>query len=90
MAINPREDKDQECLFLIAKEGVAKNAREGFFERVQSVNRYVISNLILAEPVIGVVRRELKKLAEGMRIEAGEVENIMSRPGIGCHLGLWG
>jgi predicted type IV restriction endonuclease len=77
LGINPRSEKDQELLFLLAREGLAKNAREEFFDKVQSVNRYVIGNLILAEPILAVLRRELKKLADGMKIEVSEVEEIV-------------
>ena len=77
LALNPRSEKDQEYLFLLSKEGLAKNARDGFYEKVQSVNRYVIGNLILSEPVLVVVRRELKKLAAGMKIDTTEVEQIV-------------
>lgn len=75
--LNPRDEKDQDALFLLTKEGLDKNVREDFYEKVQSVNRYVIGNLLLAEPVITIVRRELKKLADGVRIEAEEIEQIL-------------
>jgi len=75
--LNPRNDKDQELLFLLAREGLAKNAREEYYERVQSVNRYVVGNLMLTEPVLTVVRRELKKLSDGMKIDLEEVEEIV-------------
>jgi hypothetical protein len=77
LALNPRSEKDQEFLFLLAKEGLDKNAREDFYEKVQSVNRYVIGNLMLADPVLSVVRRELRKLADGMKVDVEEVENIV-------------
>jgi len=77
LELNPRNEKHRECLFLLAKEGLAKNARGEFYEKVQSVNRYVIGNLILAEPVLAIVRRELKKLANGMKIDMAEVEQII-------------
>ena len=77
LALNPRDEKDQEFLFMLAKEGLAKNAREDFYEKVQSVNRYVIGNLMVAGPVLSVVRRELKRLADGMKIDVAEVEMIV-------------
>jgi len=77
LALNPKSEKDQELLFLLAKEGLSKNAREDFYEKVQSVNRYVIGNLMLAEPVLSVVRRELRKLAEGMKIDVVEIDSIV-------------
>jgi len=77
LTLNPRAEKDQEILFLVTKEGIDKNAREDFYEKVQSVNRYVIGTLILAEPVLAVVRRELRKLADGMKVDVTEVEQIV-------------
>lgn len=77
LALNPRDEKDQDFLFLLAKEGLGKNTREDFYEKVQSVNRYVIGNLIVAEPVLRVLRRELKKLADGVKIEMEEIQKIV-------------
>jgi hypothetical protein len=77
LALNPRDEKDQEYLFLLTKEGLAKNAREDFYEKVQSVNRYVIGNLMIADPVLSVVRRELRKLADGMKIDLEEIDGIV-------------
>jgi len=76
-ALNPRAEKDQECLFLLSKEGLAKDVREDYFEKVQSVNRFVIGGLILSDPVLNVVRRELRKFSEGVRIDLEEVEEII-------------
>lgn len=75
--INPRKEKDQGCLFLISREGLDKDAREEFYEKVQSVNRFVIANIMLAEPVLKVIKRELHKLSEGVKVESQEVEQIV-------------
>jgi predicted type IV restriction endonuclease len=75
--LNPRNEKDQECLFLFTKEGLAKDIREDFYERVKSVNRFIIASLIQSEPVLNVIRRELRKYSEGLKIEIDEVEEIV-------------
>lgn len=77
LAVNPRNEKDQELLFLLAKEGLKKNARDEFYEKVQSVNRYVVGNLILADPILSAVRRELRRFADGVKIDATEVAEIL-------------
>ena len=76
-ALNPRDPKDQDCLFLLSKEGLGKNAREDFYEKVQSVNRYVIGRLILSEPVLTVLRRELNRMAEGVKVDVSDVKQIV-------------
>ncbi len=77
LTLNPKDEKDQESLFIISKEGLAKCARDDYFDKVQSVNRYIIGNLILSETALSLIRRELKKLAEGVRVEVDEIEAIV-------------
>ncbi len=75
--LNSKNDQDQELLYLITKEGLGKNVRDEYYEKVQCLNRYAIGYLLLTEPVLSVVRRELKKLSDGMKIEVVEVEQIV-------------
>ena len=75
--INARGEKDRDNLFLISKEGLAKNAREEFYEKVQSVNRFVIGSLILSEPTLSVIRRELRKFSDGVKIDIDEIKSMV-------------
>lgn len=77
LALNPKNEKDQESLFILSKEGLIKNARDDFYDKIQSVNRYIIGSLILSEPILSLIRRELKRLSEGIKIEIDEVEAIV-------------
>jgi predicted type IV restriction endonuclease len=77
--LNPKDEKDQECLFILSKEGLVKSAREDFYEKVQSVNRHIIGSLILCEPVLTLLRKELKRLADGVRVENNEIRDILSK-----------
>jgi len=77
LSLNPRNARDQESLFILAKEALPKNAREDFYEKVQSVNRFVIGALILNDAVLNTIRKELRKLSEGIKIDTSEVEQII-------------
>jgi len=77
LTLNPRDEKDQESLFILSKEALAKNTREDFYEKVQSVNRFVIGALILNDVLLNTIRRELRKLSEGIRIDTSDVEQII-------------
>lgn len=68
--------KDQrfiESLYLLSREGVEKGARDELYEKIQCVNRFVIGNILLSAPVVTTIRRELRKLADGIRIEDDEI-----------------
>lgn len=75
--IKPKDEKIQECLFLVSKEGLIKKFRDEYFEKVQSINRFVIGRLILSESVLSALRRELKKFADGIKINLDDVEQIV-------------
>lgn len=77
LELNPKKQQDQEQLFLLCREGLDKDAREEFYEKVQIVNRYVIGQLILSEPVIKVIKRELRKGSDGVKVDVQEVEAII-------------
>jgi hypothetical protein len=77
LELNPRKSDDQQKLFLLSKKGLNKSLRENYYERVQSVNRFVIGALVLSPGVVGAIRRELKKLASGIKVDDKEIEQIL-------------
>ena len=70
-------EQDLDKLYCLSKEGVEKGAREELYEKVQCVNRFVIGQLILQEPVLSVLRRELRKMADGLSIEESEIATLL-------------
>ena len=75
--INSRKIDDQQVLFLLTKEGLSKSVREEFYEKVQNVNRFVLGALVLSEPVINLLRRDVRKLSSGLKVEPDEIEKIL-------------
>ncbi|NUO19991.1 type I restriction enzyme HsdR N-terminal domain-containing protein [bacterium] len=76
-AINLRLDDDKDRLFALSKQGLAKSIRENLYERTQLVNRFAIAALIQSEIVVDVIRRELKRTAENLKVESDEVTAIL-------------
>lgn len=77
LQINPRKEEDQDKLFLLCKEGLSKDSREDYYEKMQCLNRFVIGAFILSEPVINLIRKELKKFADGLKVDNEEIEQII-------------
>jgi hypothetical protein len=75
--INLKNENDLDLLFLLSKEGLNKNARDDYYEKVQNINKYVIGNLILNDDILGAIRRELKKIAENIKVDINEIEQII-------------
>ncbi len=76
--INPRKKEDQQKLFLLAKEGLSKDVIADYHERLKCVNPYVISAILMSKPSIDLVKRELRKLSRGLKVEDAEIESLLA------------
>ena len=56
-------------LFVLCKKGVSKAAIEEFHDHVQIVNRFVIGAIVQTEPVVSLIRRELRRIAGGAKVQ---------------------
>jgi len=65
-------------LFLLCKRGVQKDLIDEFYEYRQQVNRYTIGAVLLTEPVISVIRRELRKVKSGLKVSNDEIEELVA------------
>lgn len=65
--LNLKSKEDLERLFLLCNRGVQRSAIDGFYEHSQVFNKYTLGRLLLTDPVLNVVRREMRKLKDGMR-----------------------
>ena len=77
LELNPRKAEDQQTLFLLCKEGLGKAVIEEFHEHVRCVNRFMISSLMLTEPVLNVIRRELRRVSPAVKVDNQEIAEII-------------
>lgn len=77
VALNLRSEDDRHKLFALTKQGLAKSVRENLYERTLLVNRFAIAALIQSEPVVEVIRRELKRSADSLKVESDEIVTIL-------------
>jgi len=75
--MNVRQKEQQELLFLLCKRGVKKDLIDSYYEYRQSVNRYTIGALLLTDAVVNVVRKELRKVKTGIKVDAEEIHNLI-------------
>lgn len=77
LELSPRRKEDQEVLYLLCKEGLSKAVIEDFHEHVRSVNKFVIGAILQSDASLNVIRRELKRVAPGIRVDTDEIESIL-------------
>ncbi len=77
LKMNPRNKEDQEILFLLCKEGLSKAAITEYHEHIKSVNKFMIGAILQSETGLNMVRRELRRVSPGLRVELDEIEAII-------------
>lgn len=75
--LNPRKESDIERLYLFCREGIAKSAIEEFHAHAKTVNRFVVAALIQQDAVLGVIRRELRRIAPDARVTVEEIQALL-------------
>ncbi len=75
--INPKKADDAELLFLLCKRSLIKDNIDKFYEYKQSVNRYTIGVLLGTPQVANVVRKELRKIKPGIKVDSSEIEELI-------------
>jgi Type I restriction enzyme R protein N terminus (HSDR_N) len=70
-------EEDQESLFILAREGLSSDAISSFHQRAQLLNRFTIAQIVLSEPVVGGIRRELRRLFPDLKVDAEQIAQIL-------------
>jgi hypothetical protein len=61
----------------LSREVFTPDSMSQMFKSKQAMSKYSIAQLLLSDPVVGMVRRELRKLADGLNPNLDEVRNLI-------------
>jgi predicted type IV restriction endonuclease len=77
-ALNPRNAADVECLYLLSKEGWVKSILGDYQTQKQALSRFFLGALLLSDPVLEVVRRELRRVSPDVKIEIEQIQKVLT------------
>jgi hypothetical protein len=77
-ALNAKSESDLQSLFLLTKEGWVKSALGDFQSQKQALSRFFLGAMVLSDPVLEVVRRELRRVSPEARIGLEEIKNVLT------------
>lgn len=77
LELNPKNEDDQQKLFLLCREGLDVSAMEAFHVETQTVNRFTIGQLMLSENVVKATQKEFRRLFPGIKIETQKISDIL-------------
>ncbi len=76
-ALSGKVPKDVECLFLLCKEGWIKSVLGDYHSQKLALSRFFLGAMILSDPVLEVVRKELRRMSPDVRITVDEIRAVM-------------
>ncbi len=79
LAIDPKNDSDLDAIYILSREAQGKSLLDEYHEQKQALSKYCIGSLLLTEPVLAVIRRELKRLSPDVKIEVEEIQAVLSQ-----------
>jgi hypothetical protein len=77
LTLSHHSSEDLERLFLFTKESWSKSALSDFYDQKQALSRFSIGALLLSDPVLAVVKRELKRLSPDVRIDVEQIRGVL-------------
>jgi hypothetical protein len=78
LATDAKLSEQLQLLSLIAKESGSGKEIDRFWQHKEATSRYVIAQLFLQDSILGVVRRELRKLSPGVKVDRDELTALIS------------
>ncbi len=77
-SLNAKNAKDIESQYLFCKEGWIKSVLGEYHNQKQALSRFYIGAMLLTDPVLQVLRRELRRMFPDIRVEAEEIQSVLT------------
>lgn len=75
--LNPRSESDVELLYLWCKEGWVRSVLGEYHTQKQALSRFFLGAMILTDPVLDIIRRELRRVSPEVRIETEQIRAVL-------------
>jgi hypothetical protein len=75
--MNPKKSSDVELLYNLTREGWLRSALGEFHTQQQALSRFFLGAIVLSNPVLEIVRRELRRFSPDVRINAEQIKSVL-------------
>ncbi|MFL9585076.1 type I restriction enzyme HsdR N-terminal domain-containing protein [Stenotrophomonas sp. AB1(2024)] len=76
-ALSPRSEGDVDLLFLWCKEGWQRSVLGEYHIQRQALSRFFVGAMLQTQPVLDVIRRELRRVSPDVRIDADQIREVL-------------
>ena len=76
-SLNSKKLSDIELLYHLTREGLVKSALGEFHAQRQALSRFFLGAMVVSDPVLEVVRRELRRLSPDVKIDLEQIRSAL-------------
>lgn len=77
LALNPRNSEHIDLVALLAKEGWQKARLGDYHLQRQALSRFTLGALLLTEPLVDALRREIRRMAPDVRVDEKQIRAVL-------------
>lgn len=74
---SPRSREVLECFGNLSREGFTKSSMSALFQQRQVTSKYSLAALLLSAPMIAQLRRELRRVVPGMKVDEDDLRVVL-------------
>jgi hypothetical protein len=76
--LSTRSADDLGKLFMLCRESISSDSLADYHRQMQILNRYTVAELLQSEALIGALRREIRRLFDGIKVTDEELLGILT------------
>jgi hypothetical protein len=76
--LSSRSGDDLSKLYMLCRESISSDSLADYHRHAQIVNRYIVAELLQSDAMIGTLRRELRKLFDGVKATEEDLRLILT------------
>jgi predicted type IV restriction endonuclease len=77
LAVSAKSEPVVECLGNLSREGFEQSSMTSFYQQRQVTSKFSIAALLLSEPMLDKLRREIRRLSPGCKVEESELAEVL-------------
>lgn len=78
LQLNPKNAGDLESVYLLTRESMLKSGLYAYHDHLQATNKFYLAAVVLSDPVLETVRRELRRLSDA-KLEVEELREALKQ-----------
>jgi hypothetical protein len=75
--LNSKKLSDVEMLYHLTREGWLRSALGEFHTQQQALSRYFMGAMIMSQPILDVMRRELRRLSPDVKVDTEQIKSVL-------------